>query len=54
MGLYISAVINGILLAISVFVSIAGLYASIVAIRDNVAAGTVGGVFSCADNSNST
>jgi len=47
------AVVNAILLLCSIFVAIGGLYSSIIAIRDSLKAGTVGGVFSCADNSNS-
>lgn len=52
--LYISALLNGFWILISLFVAVAGLYTSAIAIRDSVASGTVGGVFSCADNSAST
>lgn len=47
------AAMNGILLVASLLVTIGGLYANVVSINKNIKAGAVGGVFSCADNSNS-
>lgn len=51
--LLVLALVNALLFLCSVFIAIGGTYTSVVSIRDNLKKGDVGGVFSCADNSNS-